>query len=414
MAGSPAEEPLPSSWVRARVHPGTGLVARHGATVLVVPVLRRAHHERVRELLELCDRPDPAGRTAVDGLQALLDLHPAAEVPGFALLVRGRGSLRAWVHGPVQVLVDGRPARPSDAARSGGLAEHVLEDGAWTGVTVTAVGDAADADAADADGLPLHLESGTVPGSGITLRRTPATRGQAPPASAAGTAQPSRVPTSATALRPALRFRTVPLGECALRAAGGQPPRDRRRAPLPVAGASGRDAAGTGTTAPEVLVEGVVCPDGHFTDPERPTCRVCGTPLPPGGRRETRPRPPLGVVVTDGGTVYPVTGDLVIGREPELAPDVLEGRARPLPLRDAERSTSRVHAHLTVQGWRVVLSDDSSANGTFVSRHGAAGPWLPVTPRGPLPLLHGDRVRLGKRQLLFDAWRETVVPRAGR
>jgi pSer/pThr/pTyr-binding forkhead associated (FHA) protein len=107
-----------------------------------------------------------------------------------------------------------------------------------------------------------------------------------------------------------------------------------------------------------------------------------------------------------------VTGDFVIGREPERAPDVLAGRARPLPLRDSARSTSRVHAHLTVQGWQVLLSDDTSANGTLVSRHGAAGPWLPVTPRHPLALVHGDRVRLGKRQLLFDAWRETVVPRA--
>jgi hypothetical protein len=28
--------------------------------------------------------------------------------------------------------------------------------------------------------------------------------------------------------------------------------------------------------------------------------------------------------------------------------------------------------------------------------------------------VHGDRVRLGKRQLLFDTWRETVVPQVFR
>jgi pSer/pThr/pTyr-binding forkhead associated (FHA) protein len=118
----------------------------------------------------------------------------------------------------------------------------------------------------------------------------------------------------------------------------------------------------------------------------------------------------LGVLVTDGGTVYPVTGDFVIGREPEQAPDVLAGRARPLLLRDTARSTSRVHARLTVTGWKVLLSDDRSANGTLVSRHGAAGPWLPATSQNPVQLAHGDRVRLGRRQLLFDTWRETVVP----
>jgi len=179
---------------------------------------------------------------------------------------------------------------------------------------------------------------------------------------------------------------------------------------LPITGAHGEDAVGTGTAGREVLVEGVLCAEGHFTDPDLSTCPVCGTPLPPHGHRVRRPRPPLGILVTDGGTIYTVTGDLVIGREAEQAPDVLAGRAGALPLRDAARSTSRVHARLTVRGWKVLLSDNSSANGTFVSHRGAAGPWLPVTPQVPVPLAHGDRVRLGKRQLLFDTWRATVVP----
>jgi pSer/pThr/pTyr-binding forkhead associated (FHA) protein len=180
---------------------------------------------------------------------------------------------------------------------------------------------------------------------------------------------------------------------------------------LPVAGAPEEGTAGTaGTTGRDVLVEGVFCPAGHFTDPDRSTCRTCGTPLPPDERRVTAPRPPLGILVTDGGTIYTVTGNVVIGREAESAPDVIAGRARPLPLRDAARSTSRVHARVTVQAWQVLLSDNSSANGTFVSRHGAAGPWLPVPPHTPLVLVHGDRVRLGRRQLLFDTWRETAVP----
>jgi pSer/pThr/pTyr-binding forkhead associated (FHA) protein len=122
----------------------------------------------------------------------------------------------------------------------------------------------------------------------------------------------------------------------------------------------------------------------------------------------------LGILVTDGGAIYPVAGDFVIGREAETAPDVLAGRARPLPLRDAARSTSRVHARLTVTGWKVFLSDDGSANGTFLSRSGAVGPWLPVTAQAPVALVHGDRVRLGKRQLLFDTWRDTVVPQVFR
>ena len=64
----------------------------------------------------------------------------------------------------------------------------------------------------------------------------------------------------------------------------------------------------------------------------------------------------------------------------------------------------------------VLLKDSGSANGTFLSRGGAAGPWT-VVPREPgTPLRPGDRVRLGKRQLLFDRYhvRSTPLQATGR
>lgn len=391
MSGSPGED-----WPRVHVHPGTGVVDRHGDALLVVPALYPSLVEQVRELLELCHGPDPTGRARVDALRALLGRRAAADIPGFALLVRAGPALRLLVHGPVRVLVDGQPAGTGDEG------ERVVEDAEWHTLTVVADGDAAPADVAVV--LPLDLQSGAVPGAGVTLHRVPAGRARPQPAVEVPVAVAAR---SQTALRPAVQFRSVLLGECAARSPRASPA--RRRPPLPVVGARGE---GAGTRGPEVLVEGVHCPLRHFTDPEQAACLTCGTPLPPGGERVRLPRPPLGILVTDGGTIYTVTGDLVIGREPEQAPDVLAGRARPLPLRDAARSTSRIHARLTVTGWKVRLSDDRSANGTFVSRHGAAGPWLPVTPPAPVTLTHGDRVRLGRRQLLFDTWRESVVPPA--
>jgi hypothetical protein len=419
MSASPTVEPAltGSDWARVQVHPGAGLVARHGATLLVVPRVPTSHHERVRELVDLCHRPDPTAHARIHALRALLDRHPSAETFGFALLVRTGGSLRALVHGRVVILVDGRPPAASGAGGDGRLTEYVLEDGAWHGLVVAADGEIAGGDpmlAAAADVLPFDLESGTVPGVGVTLHRVPAGRVQSPAVAAETPGASGPAPSSSTALRPVVQFRTVLLGECAVRAPGGRAARGRRRPPLPVAGAPGGAGVGTGTPGPETLVEGVLCPGGHFTDPDLPACPACGTRLPPAGPRVSRPRPPLGILVTDGGTIYPVTGDFVIGRQTEQAPDVLAGRARPLPLRDAARSTSRVHARLTVRGWQVLLSDNSSANGTFVSHHGAAGPWLPVTPEVPMPLLHGDRVRLGQRQLLFDTWRETAVPQVDR
>jgi hypothetical protein len=417
MSGFPTEEPLPSSWdwARVQVHPGTGLVDRRGDTLLVVPVLPASHRERVREVFELCHRPDLTGRARIDALRALLDLRPSAEMPGFALLVRTGHSLRAVVHGPVAILVDGRAPAQSGPGGRGRLAEHVLEDGAWHEVALAADGDTGDGDTAlpdVPDVLSLDLARGTVPGAGVSLLRVAPGRPQQPHAVEAPAAPaPTGPATSTTALRPAMQFRTVLLGESAVQTSGGPPAGGPRRPPLPVAGAG---AVSTGTAEPEILVEGVHCTEGHFTDPDRSTCPTCGAALSPHARRVRLPRPPLGILVTDGGTIYTVTGDFVIGREAEQAPDVLAGRARSLTLRDGARSTSRVHARLSVSGWKVLLSDNGSANGTFLSRHGAAGPWLPVTTHPPVPLVFGDRVRLGKRQLLFDTWRETVVPQVFR
>ena len=386
--------PPTAGWPRVQVHPGTGVVDRRGDTLVVVPVLPASSPEQVRELLELCHRTDPTGRARADALRSLLALRPSAEMPGFALLIRTGHALQVLVHGPVQVRVDGRATGRGGPGER--LATHVVEDGGWQGLTVLADGDTVLPDVAAV--VPLDLGSGAVPGAGVTLHPVPAATGPA---------------SSETALRPSVQFRSVLLGESAARASGGRSTRVPGRPPLPVAGAAGEGAVGTGTATPEVLVEGVHCPAGHVTDPDLPTCLTCGSALPPDGHRTSLPRPPLGILVTDGGTIYPVTGDFVIGREPEQAPDVLAGRARPLPLRDTARSTSRVHARLTVRGWTVLLSDDGSANGTFVSGHGAAGPWLPVT-QTPIRLAHGDRVRLGRRQLLFDAWREAVVPQVFR
>ena len=212
------------------------------------------------------------------------------------------------------------------------------------------------------------------------------------------------VTTSQTVLRPAAPFRSVRLG-----ARQRRDPTSGRRPPLPVG------TGLSGTPAPprpgEVeMVEGVRCRNSHFNDPEAATCAACGVPLDTGAGRHQEPRPPLGVLVTDDGSVFTVTGDYVIGRDPGRAAAVLTGQARPLVLQDEEHSTSRVHARLCLSGWKVMVSDGGSANGTFVSRSGPAGPWTPVPAEPGERLYPGDRVRIGKRQLLFDCYHEPLRP----
>jgi hypothetical protein len=316
-------------------------------------------------------------------------------------------------------------------------------------VTVTGPGAAAGC----AEAVPFDLGEGTVPGAGVTLRTSshgPRTPSEAPlrtaaqaasqaasqaatqavpeaaseAASSAATqavpeaattreATTARVPerlavpavtTSQTVLRSAAPFRSVRPG-----ARRRQDPTAGRRPPLPV----GTELSGT--PAPprpgEVkMVEGVSCRNAHFNDPEAATCASCGVPLGEGAGRHQEPRPPLGVLVTDDGSVFTVTGDYVLGRDPGRAAAVLTGQARPLVLQDAEHSTSRVHARLTLSGWKVMVSDGGSANGTFVSRSGPAGPWTAVPAEPGVRLYPGDRVRIGKRQLLFDCYHEPLQP----
>ena len=192
-----------------------------------------------------------------------------------------------------------------------------------------------------------------------------------------------------TVMRPVTRFRNVALGGAVAPA----------RAPLPLAGER-PDRSEAPTVDREVIVEGLPCPVGHLNDPRSSTCVLCGRPL----DRDVPPvqaaRPPLGVLVTDEGSVFLLTSDVVIGREPGRAEDVIAGRAQPLQLRDEAHSVSRVHAHVRLAGWEVTVADSGSSNGTFLSRHGAAGPWLPV--EHPTVLKPGDRIRLGKRHLMFD------------
>jgi hypothetical protein len=173
------------------------------------------------------------------------------------------------------------------------------------------------------------------------------------------------------------------------------------RPPLPTI-ASGSDKSDS-TTEDEVRVTGFLCSRGHFNSPDASYCAVCGISMVMLTRRAVEgARPPLGYLVRDDGATFLLDGDYVIGRSPEQDADVGAGRARPLVLADADRSVSRTHAAIVLDGWNVLIVDRHSANGTFVSGPSSSD-FQRVQPDQPLHIRPGTRIRVGRHTLVFDS-----------
>lgn len=180
--------------------------------------------------------------------------------------------------------------------------------------------------------------------------------------------------------------------------------RDGGRSPtLDAHGLGSPDAAEPGPAGPEsVLVEGVLCANGHFNDPEAWSCRDCGLGLDQSPRRfDRRPRPSLGELVIDDGTRFPLDGDYVLGREPALDGDVLAGRARPLRINDPNGTVSRLHLKISLVGWQVEISDLGSANGSVLQTPGEE---RTLTPFEPAAIEPGARISVGHRSMQYVAY----------
>jgi FHA domain len=153
------------------------------------------------------------------------------------------------------------------------------------------------------------------------------------------------------------------------------------------------------------IVQGVYCKNGHFDDPEALFCAICGISM----NQQTlvpRPgeRPPLGVLLLDDGSVFQLDTDYVIGREPSLDAGVAEGTSRPLRISDDTGIVSRVHVRVHLEGWRVLVTDLGSANGTRVLLPGQAGDHM-LVPQVPVVLATGSQVDLGGRGFRYESHR---------
>ncbi len=407
---------------QAQVHPGDGIVARTAGGALVLPAHVAQQPQATDQLLALIRDARPgSGRTVARKLAGILassddsfDLALLAPLPG--------GDIAVLVVGDVEVSADGAEGSVRISGRDSlTWVDRVLR--APTALQVsTGQGGGAAVTASD-------LVAGIVPGSGLSLVVREGAGIAGPTSLPAQTSQPVQAPQqpepsadpqpisySKAAAPPVSVPVPPPIPEPPAPPAQPVPPpppppdfqvesladaAPPQREPLPVDEPEQPLPAGT---AP-VHVKGVYCKRGHFNDPMVQFCTVCGinmvqqTPALVDG-----PRPPLGVLVFDDGSVFQLEQDYVIGRQPENAPEVLGGSARPLRIDDSEGTVSRAHALIVLEDWSVRISDHGSANGTYIAMPNSSD-WQPVPPNGRIVLTPGTTIKLGNRTLKYESHR---------
>jgi hypothetical protein len=419
-----------------RVGPGDGLVARYGDVIVVMVSVGSEQRRVAGELLDLA-REAPAsggdiGRTLSRRVAGVLSRENPDQVPPFCVVApSGRGTV-VVIHGDVDVVVSGPAGKERlSAANVATWVDRVIEEPLGLLTVVPARREVA---ATTLDHL-LDLRDGVVSGGWVALvppvmapqpsepakwapaERTdvevasPPDEAAALPVDAAPETAPVEIPSPAAAAespKPPDRIAAADLVSGHFVAVPLHGPElagpDEERVPLPVAGAqppAGELPADEGPGP--VLVKGIRCSRGHFNHPESSYCAACGISMIHVTHNLVEgPRLPLGVIVFDDGATFTLDADYVIGREPDDDPAVRSGRARPLTIDDQDRSLSRVHAAIVLDGWDATIVDRGSTNGTSVTGP-AANEWTRLTPEQPVPLVPGTRVLLGKRTLVFDS-----------
>ena len=293
-------ESIPFANHRLVVTGHAGLVARHGQRVLVIPELTTATWPQTEQLLQLClDRQITDGSVLLRRAAYLLTDPAATNPPGFCFLVADSDrETRLLVHGAVRVDV------PSEGTALSGV-DHVT----WIERRVTDLSGLRVTAAGSLDEHPhlaspwLDFRDGVVAGSAVTLESPPrrlhppeqAERVVQPPPAAVPASPPAvasvpsasspATPGNVTTRRHAISL--APSFEAVLLTADPDQPAQSRLA----------TADEPEPDSDQVLVEGIVCSRGHFTDPGAVYCTVCGISMVQRTHDYVSgPRPPLGVM----------------------------------------------------------------------------------------------------------------------
>lgn len=283
-------------------------------------------------------------------------------------------------------LIHGDPPGRSSDIWSLGAALHL----AVTGESV--IGEIPNAHLAAAIEYVLGAEARLAPGCPTTVG-----------AVVARATQPERVDRYHTALELAADLRALAGDRLFVEIPGPGTDTDEGRRPFPID--DGRQAsAALAPYQQPVFVIGHRSSAGYFNRPDAPFCRVSGEQRDALGpwRVERGPRPPLGVLLVDGGPSHLVQWDLLLGRQPEFDDRVAQGLAAPVAF-PSEVTMSRAHLYLELRQWDVVVTD-LSTNGTKI-RSSGYDDLRPLPPGEAVILADGDVLMLESRSVNFRRYR---------
>jgi hypothetical protein len=152
-------------------------------------------------------------------------------------------------------------------------------------------------------------------------------------------------------------------------------------------------------------VPGVRCEKGHFNHPKVANCLRCGRPIPVGAPPSNGPRPSVGTLLADDGSVWGLARGCLIGTEPATAPEVQSGAAQAISMRSgANHSMGPVHAEVQIRGWSAFVVDRGAEGGTWLQGLGSQG-WDKLGRNEQRELANGSHVSCGGRVLTYlSAW----------
>lgn len=386
-----------------QVHQGEGVVAHLGGAIVVALPDSAEHRATTRSVIDTATAAvSSGGVTVVRRLAGVLGDVDAADVPPLAVIADAGedGEVAVLLHGDADLVVHTSGASERLTGSSAATWVDRVVPAGWDRIEVMATG----VEPPPFDPL-VDLRGGSVLGSGVSIVTSAALSATSPtgdPGTPADPVVPAPPPPPMATPAPEepRTFVAVSLDE----------PDDEpvERAPLAVVTADlpAEAVAAQAEDAPATVL-GILCKNDHFNDPDVLYCGICGIST----VQETRnlvegPRPALGVLVLDDGATFLVDDHYVIGREPDHAPEVRSGDARPLPLADTQRTLSRVHAKVVLDGWQVTVVDAGSANGTFVATPDAQE-WTRLVPDTPTPIRPGTHLLVGHRTFVFESHRGT-------